>query len=85
MRRPETDTFSWYSPFSGRPEALCAEGVRLPVEGFYNGVELSINVKQSGKHPLCRDFHWRLNRRGLEDLFQAHGNSWRIEMTPVSR
>jgi hypothetical protein len=78
-------TFSWYSPVSGRPEVLCGEGVRLPVEGFYDGGQLSIEVKQSAKHSLCRDFRWRLNRRGLDDVFGAQGTSWRIEVTPVSR
>jgi hypothetical protein len=77
-------TFSWYSPSSGRPEVLCAEGVRLPVEGFYDGGQLSFTVKQSVKHSLCRDFRWRLNRRGLENVFTAQGDMWRIEMMPVT-
>ena len=74
--------FSSYSPTSGRPEVLCSEGVRLPMSGFYNGEQLSFTVKQSAKHDLCRDFHWRLNRR-QDGSFHAEGASWRLVITPV--
>jgi len=77
-----TGTFSRYSPFSGRPEVLCQESVRVPVEGFYNGYELSLHVKQSAKHPLCSDFNWRFTRRA-DGSFNVQGNNWRIELAAV--
>jgi hypothetical protein len=79
-----TGTFSRYSPFPNHPEVLCQEAVRVPVEGFYNGYELSLHVKESAKNSICRDFNWRFTRRP-DGSFNYQGDRWRIELTAVCK
>jgi hypothetical protein len=72
-------TFSRYSPFSGRPEVLCQESVGVPLEGYY---ELSLHIKQSEKHSLCRDYDLRLTRRSDGRLL-VEEKEWHIELTAI--